>query len=71
VKLSFNKWLKSQRSADTAVGDLARDVAYDAGFPKRGSLQTYVKHLEHKYACDGARYALTAAWSQWQESIRQ
>lgn len=68
MKLSFNKWLQSQRGTNTPIADLAFDATYDMGFPKRGNLQTYLKHLKHIHACNGAINALTEAWGQWNEA---
>lgn len=40
------RYLKTQADKDTAVGDLARDVAGDSRFPKRATLAAYREYLQ-------------------------
>ena len=40
-------WLKPRENEDTAIGDLARDCAIDSGFPHVGTLEDYLRYLDH------------------------
>lgn len=62
LRLSFRSWLKQHRKADTALGDLARDVLADPSWPRgRGSLDTYRDHMR----AHGAIEVLERAWEQY------
>lgn len=61
----FKLWLMRFTDADSPLGDLAQDVAQDAGFPDSDELAILLAHLEDQDACDGALRALRQAHRRW------
>lgn len=68
--MNFTRWLKQYRKADTARGDLARDVARDREWPNRrqgtDDLDTYRLYLSHCGASGNAIATLEKAWRDYQ-----
>ena len=58
------KFLKDQIERDDVVGDLARDVARDDGFPEKGSRADYRLWLAKRLASEQAMDALEEAMDE-------
>ena len=64
----FTQWLQQFRQVNSAIGDLARDVARDPGWPEDGDLDVYREHLQDVAGLDDdapAMLALESAWETW------
>lgn len=67
----FRSWLRRHRDDPGPVGDIARDVLADPGWPRgRGSLARYERHLESCHAVPEAVDALREAWALYQATAR-
>ncbi|MFE5806298.1 YozE family protein [Streptomyces sp. NPDC056491] len=62
---SFTTWLKTHRKDDTAIGDLARDVAADPDWPSRRGLSGQRTYLEDRGAIPRAIATLERAWEAY------
>jgi len=63
----FAHWLSRQRERADTVGDLAREVADDAGFGRSArSLGACVLYLRGRGVSREALAALPGAWGEWQ-----
>ncbi len=63
----FKKWLVQQHGkADTAVGDLARDVRLDPGFPTRGERRDLRNYLAECGAESDALVTFEEAWALYE-----
>jgi uncharacterized protein YozE (UPF0346 family) len=60
------EWLHEQRGRNDPVGDLARKVTADRGFPRKAmDLQECVRHLMRRRASGEAIVAMHRAWWEW------
>lgn len=67
--MSFFSWLAEQRDREDPIGDLARDVADDAGFPRdlRG-LSELSSYLSSKHADARVHEVAEEAWSAFTDA---
>ncbi|OBQ57637.1 YozE family protein [Halodesulfovibrio spirochaetisodalis] len=66
MKPNFIDWLLTRTNENSAVGDLARDMAKDTNLPNKNSgYPRLYKHLTRCNACNGALNALSTAWDQY------
>ncbi|MFF5002058.1 YozE family protein [Streptomyces phaeochromogenes] len=63
---SFTAWLKTYADQHNAIGDLARDVSADPGWPSRKGRQGQLDYLEECGAIDAAVETLERAWTQYE-----
>lgn len=64
VKPTFYEFMEKYVEDNTPVGDLARDMRDDPGFPQLSSSKSVIKaYLSSANACDGAIEALDDAWA--------
>lgn len=63
--VSFETWLAAQRERDDPVGDLARDQACDASWPKGATRKRQIAYLSSRGAEPGALDALRRARDEW------
>ena len=68
---SFTEWLMQRRKEDTAIGDLARDVAQNTGWQNPETLERLLLLLEGWGACEEARDAARKAWRQFSETTHR
>ncbi|MFB7240442.1 MULTISPECIES: YozE family protein [unclassified Streptomyces] len=64
---SFTTWLKGHVKDNSAIGDLARDVAADRDWPSRRQLKGQREYLESRGAIPAAVETLERAWSLYEE----
>lgn len=64
---SFTAWLKTHVKADTAVGDLARDVSSDPDWPSGKQLKGQREYLEARGALPAAVTTLERAWALYRD----
>jgi len=65
---SFRRWLVQFGREESAIGDLARDVRADPGWPSGpGLLARYQVHLQEAGAAPDALEALRSAWLRYQQ----
>ena len=62
---TFYAWLLCQQNRPDEIGDLARDVKEDSGFPIGASPIAAKAHLELSGACDGAIIAIGDAANEF------
>lgn len=63
---TFPRWLAGHRAADTAIGDLARDVEMDPEFPTDPrDLDEVRAHLDDMHADPAAVDTATRAWARY------
>jgi len=62
--LTFKTWLRRFEDENSAVGDLARDVARDPNWPSGGPRRTR-RHMEDLGACEDALTTHDRAWSEY------
>lgn len=72
--MGFKEWLlRRYIGRDTRIGDLARDVKSDPGFPETDDFDEMRAHIEHTaWSCRGAVIALMEAhvrWSDYQDDF--
>jgi len=60
--LFFKTWIRKFEEADTARGDLARDIDCDPEFPRKNNKDIIRTHLEDMGACDNALRTFEDAW---------
>jgi uncharacterized protein YozE (UPF0346 family) len=67
VRLSgFTTWLLRQTKREDPVGDFARDVARDTGWPVDAQDHDDARaYLERQFACSDAIHAFEQAWEAW------
>ena len=67
--MSFKAWLlKRHIGKDTRVGDLARDVREDSGFPDTDDFAEMRDHIEYaRGGCHEAVIALMDAYVKWDD----
>lgn len=63
---SFSAWLKTHKSQDNAIGDLARDVSDDPDWPARKGRQGQLDYLEGRGAIPAAIETLERAWTEYE-----
>ncbi|MFJ1971852.1 YozE family protein [Streptomyces sp. NPDC087903] len=63
---SFTAWLKTHADESSAIGDLARDVSHDPGWPSRKGLPGQRTYLEECGAIPAAIEALERAWTRYE-----
>jgi len=64
---TFLQWVQTQRDREDRMGDLARDVADDRGYPTgRRGRQAWHTHLAVRCACPEALEALDEAWNEYE-----
>ncbi|TSB24025.1 hypothetical protein FNJ62_14655 [Streptomyces benahoarensis] len=63
---SFTAWLKTHAGQSSAIGDLARDVSADPGWPSRRGLPGQRDYLEERGAIPAAVETLERAWTQYE-----
>jgi hypothetical protein len=68
---SFRRWLDQFSRDESAIGDLARDVAADPDWPVPTDLELIFLHMAELDASDNALEALRAAWDRWQREQPQ
>ncbi|WP_328896332.1 YozE family protein [Streptomyces sp. NBC_00236] len=64
---SFTAWLKTHVKADTAVGDLARDVSADPDWPSGKQLKGQCEYLRARGAMPAAVSTLERAWALYRD----
>jgi hypothetical protein len=69
--ITFEAWLTKQGKRNTPVGDLARDVSRDTGWPAGAGIQQYRAHMQHRPASDLAKAALEKAWKSYKAYVRR
>ncbi|MFB8085030.1 YozE family protein [Streptomyces sp. NPDC055992] len=62
----FTTWLKAHVKDQSAIGDLARDVAADPDWPSRRELSGQRKYLEERGAIPAAVETLESAWELYE-----
>ena len=67
----FTTWLRDQARRDDMIGDLARDMIGDAGWPRPTTERATIWYLHGRGACGGALEAVQRAWCEWRESHRE
>ena len=68
--MCFVDWLSKRVNDDTAIGDLARDMAEDSRLKPTGGYRAWRAWLEDADACDSALMTLARAWRQFHKSRR-
>jgi hypothetical protein len=68
---TFTQWLMQRCKEDTAIGDLARDVAQNTGWQNPETLERLLLLLQGWGACEGAREAAHKAWRQFSETTQR
>ncbi|WP_326679918.1 YozE family protein [Streptomyces sp. NBC_01237] len=63
---NFTSWLKTHSKAESAIGDLARDVAADPDWPSRQRLNGQRGYLEDRGAIPAAVETLERAWELYE-----
>ena len=68
--MTFRQFLHGYRRQQSAIGDLARDVAVDRDAPRTrpDTLDAWRQHLEDVGASDNALATLDTAWKQYLEA---
>ncbi|MGW8327952.1 YozE family protein [Streptomyces sp. NPDC055897] len=64
---SFTAWLKTHKGQQNAIGDLARDVSADPGWPSRRGRQGQLDYLDDRGAVRAAIDTLDRAWDQYEQ----
>ena len=65
---SFYSWLSQFKNDDTPVGDLARDVSFDKGFPHHSVSRKHLRdYLESMVACDSAMSIFEEAFTLYEK----
>ncbi|MFC9751985.1 YozE family protein [Streptomyces sp. NPDC056921] len=67
---SFTAWLKTHAKDDSAIGDLARDVAADPDWPTGKQLKGQRDYLHEVGAVPAAVETLERAWRLYSERER-
>lgn len=62
----FTSWLKTHAKDQSAIGDLARDVAADPAWPSRRQLSGQREYLEERGAIPAAVETLERAWELYE-----
>ncbi|WP_407838495.1 YozE family protein [Streptomyces sp. DSM 116496] len=62
----FTSWLKTHAKDQSAIGDLARDVAADPDWPSRRQLSGQREYLEERGAIPAAVETLERAWELYE-----
>ena len=68
---TFTQWLMQRCKEDTAIGDLARDVAQNTGWQNPAPLERLLLLLQGWGACEGASEAAHKAWRQLSETTQR
>ncbi|MEU9710772.1 YozE family protein [Streptomyces sp. NPDC047967] len=63
---SFAAWLRTHKKDQTAIGDLAREVAADPDWPSRRQLSGQREYLEERGAIPAAVETLERAWELYE-----
>ncbi|WP_282793728.1 YozE family protein [Streptomyces sp. CC224B] len=63
---NFTAWLKTHTDQRTAIGDLARDVSGDPGWPSGKGRQGQLDYLEECGAIPDAVETLERAWTEYE-----
>jgi uncharacterized protein YozE (UPF0346 family) len=63
--LSFTDWLARHRTTQSAIGDLARDVAADSDWPGGHSYRKLRDYLDEAGAIPAALDTFEVAWTMW------
>ena len=64
---NFTHWLRTQTARQDPVGDLARDVAADHGWPLTAkTVESYERYMAERGADPAAIAALFDAWAEYQ-----
>jgi hypothetical protein len=64
--VGFTAWLKMHAKDESAIGDLARDVAADPDWPSRRQLSGQREYLEERGAIPAAVETLERAWGLYE-----
>jgi len=68
---SFYSWLSQFKNDSTPVGDLARDVSFDKGFPHHSVSRKHLRdYLESMGACDSAMSIFEEAFSHYEQDAK-
>ncbi|MER0423281.1 YozE family protein [Streptomyces microflavus] len=62
----FTTWLQAHANDESAIGDLARDVAADPYWPSRGQLSGQRDYLEERGAIPAVVETLERAWELYE-----
>ena len=68
---TFTQWLMQRCREDTAIGDLARDVAHNTGWQNPETLERLLLLLEGWGAGEGTREAARKAWRLFSETTQR
>ena len=75
VELSFTDWLIKHTKRDSPLGDLARDIQSDDGWPEKLYMIEYLQHLVYyvwyKVHWSGPRDALRSAISSYSQYVNE
>lgn len=66
--MDFTRWLAGHADDESAIGDLARDVARDSEWPADADLDAYREHLQSAaglYEGSPAMVTLAEAWEAY------
>lgn len=67
-KLTFTRWLKTQKNRNDGIGDLAKDVCLDRDGPKdSGTFEHWKSHFRRIGASQGAMDALIRAKAEFEQ----
>ena len=67
--MKFSDWLTKYIKADTIMGDFARDVSRDRGFPAEQTYRSIRWHLVSRHACKEALSAFDRAWRAYKREF--
>lgn len=66
MKMTFNKWLKTQEYREDPTGDIAQDSRRDRRLKPGNTLPAWQWHLRTIGACKEALEALEQAWKEYE-----
>ena len=65
---TFRVWLRRFEDDNNAIGDLARDIKDDNGFPTTNKHNVILEYLYERNACYAALYTFQRAWDLYKQS---
>lgn len=66
--MTFTEWLKGQLDRDDPIGDFARDVGEDPGWPQDGKLLDFELYL-YRLGAESLADPLRAAWREYEGAL--
>lgn len=69
MEITFENWIKTKKSENNAVGDLARDVSEDKNFPQTNKQSDVLYYLESVGACCEAIDTFKEAWGIYENEV--